>query len=213
MGVVYLAERADLGNPAAIKMLRDAWLSPARRRALRRRAADARPARPSLIARLLRRRHAARRNAVLRDGVRRGRADHRLLPAPREPRSRNVWSCSARSATPSSTPTATPIIHRDLKPSNILVKPDGAVRLLDFGIAKQLEASTTPPGARTGRPAADDAGLRRPEQIRGERWAIHSDVYALGVILYELLTGGCPTIPTGISDTERGRRRSPGSPR
>ena len=84
------------------------------------------------------------------------------------------------------------VIHRDLKPSNILVKNDGSVRLLDFGIAKQLESLETPVDqTRTGLRLMTPA-YAAPEQIRGERAGIQTDVYSLGVILYELLAGKLP---------------------
>src|SRR4029077_19638251 len=84
------------------------------------------------------------------------------------------------------------VIHRDLKPSNILVKNDGMVRLLDFGIAKHLETlgetvDQTMTGLRLMTP-----GYASPEQNRGEQVGIQTDVYSLGVILYELLTGKLP---------------------
>jgi serine/threonine-protein kinase len=84
------------------------------------------------------------------------------------------------------------IVHRDLKPSNILVTADGAVKLLDFGIGKSLEnpaedARQTAPGMRLMTIA-----YAAPEQLRGERAVFSADVYALGVILYELAAGGLP---------------------
>jgi eukaryotic-like serine/threonine-protein kinase len=84
------------------------------------------------------------------------------------------------------------VIHRDLKPSNILVTGEGAVKLLDFGIARQtddLETDLyqTQTGFRLMTPA-----YAAPEQLRGEQPGVHTDVYALGVLLYELLCGSMP---------------------
>jgi tetratricopeptide (TPR) repeat protein len=84
------------------------------------------------------------------------------------------------------------VIHRDLKPSNILVQSDGSVKLLDFGIAKQLDQRDAPlDRTRTGLRLMTPA-YAAPEQIRGEHAGIYTDVYALGVILYELLAWQLP---------------------
>jgi serine/threonine-protein kinase len=84
------------------------------------------------------------------------------------------------------------IIHRDLKPSNILVRQDGTVALLDFGISKQMEAVDVPTDhTRTGIRFMTPA-YAAPEQMRGGQSGVHTDVYSLGVVLYELLTGRLP---------------------
>src|SRR5687768_5249461 len=85
------------------------------------------------------------------------------------------------------------VVHRDLKPSNILVSADGRVALLDFGIAKLLaEDSTTADAAKTIGDRMMTPLYASPEQIRGEPASTSADVYALGVLLHVLLTGGRP---------------------
>ena len=191
MGVVYLAERDDLGSRAAVKILRDAWLSPARRaRFASEQRTLAQLGHPS-IARLF-------DAGTLADGtpwIVMEYVDGVPL----------TTYCDAHASTVAERLTlfravcdavqhahGHAVIHRDLKPSNILVTAAGEAKLLDFGIAKQLDRVDAPADAtRTGLRLMTPA-YAAPEQLRGDGVGVHTDVYALGVVLYELLAGRLP---------------------
>ena len=80
------------------------------------------------------------------------------------------------------------VVHRDVSPGNVMVTPDGEVKVLDFGIARAARGS-----ARSGSPSAHGTvAYVAPEQARGEASDQRADVYALGAVLYELLTGRPP---------------------
>lgn len=80
------------------------------------------------------------------------------------------------------------VIHRDLKPNNIMIDKEGAARIMDFGIARPLRAKgITGPGAMIGTPE-----YMSPEQVEAKEVDERSDLYSLGILLYEMLTGRIP---------------------
>ena len=97
-------------------------------------------------------------------------------------------------------------MHRDLKPSNILVDPAGRVRLLDFGIAKLLDPASLPGAMPLTRTAyrSMTPEYTAPEQVAGNAITTATDVYQLGVLLCELLTGERPGRAAGRARTLRG---------
>ena len=201
MGVVYLARRDDLGSDAAVKLLRDAWASRARRERFVAEQRTLAQLHHPAIAHLYDAgalpdgtpwiameyvegetltEYCAQRQLPLRERL-------RLLRAVAEA----VFYAHQQL-----------VIHRDLKPSNILVRADGTVKLVDFGIAKQLEPDDAPADVtRTGLRLMTPA-YAAPEQVLGMRVGVQADVYSLGVLLYELLAGAVPFDLSGRTPRE-----------
>ena len=198
MGVVYLAENPINGQRVAIKILLDARLSPARRERFNHEQKMLGALEHKNIARL---HHAD----LLENGTPWfameyvGASETTAAPLPiteycrahaldlRERLRLFHTVCDAVQYVHSKM-----LVHRDLKPSNILVTADGSVKLIDFGIGKDLAEEN-------GASGMTAAGIRlmtleyaAPEQIRGGEALPATDVYALGVVLYELLTDGHP---------------------
>jgi serine/threonine-protein kinase len=102
------------------------------------------------------------------------------------------------------------LVHRDVKPQNILVTPQGRVRITDFGIAKShLSSAVTEAGVTFG-----TADYISPEQAQGQNATPRSDIYSLGVVLFEMLTGQLPfTGESSVAVATRHVRDEPPSPR
>ncbi len=191
MGVVYLARREDIGSVVAIKLLRDGLLSPDRRnRFLAEQRTLAQLEHP-LIARI----HDA---DTLDDGTPWFAMEYVDGKPLTEYCREHACSIEEKLRLFRAVCEAVQyahrhaIIHRDLKPSNILVRDDGTVKLLDFGIAKQLEGSGIPAERTLTGLSPMTLPYASPEQIRGGALGTQTDVYSLGVILYELLAGRLP---------------------
>jgi serine/threonine-protein kinase len=214
MGVVYLGRRDDLDSVAAIKILRDAWLSPARHeRFLREQRALAQLSHP-FIAQIydadaladgtpwfameyVEGQNLTAYCAQVKPGL---EARLRLFRAICEA----VHHAHLHA-----------VIHRDLKPFNILVTADGTPKLLDFGIAKQMDETQGPADQTRTALRFLTPAYASPEQVRGERVGVFTDVYALGVILYELLAGQPPFPAAAHSPAEMERlvvERTPEKP-
>ena len=98
------------------------------------------------------------------------------------------------------------VVHRDLKPGNILVTADGTVKLLDFGIAKLLRQEQSSDAETAGTLfRAMTPAYASPEQVKGDGITTLTDVYSLGVVLYELLTGHLPhhLVKAAVREMER----------
>jgi len=199
MGVVYLASRDDLDRQVAIKLLRDAGLSPARNVLF--------TAEQRTLAQLTHRSITRLYDAdVTADGI-----PYIVMEfVEGEPLTDYCehHACSVETRLQLFRETCAAVqyahqhavIHRDLKPSNVLVRPDGTVSLLDFGIAEHL-VETADPRTRTALRMMTPL-YAPPEQLAGGIIGVQTDVYALGVILYQLLTGQAPFEVAGCTPAQ-----------
>ena len=191
MGVVYSAYDDRLGRPVAIKMIKPAVAEPAARERLRREARSAASVNHPAICQL----------------YEIGEEQGELFLAMELLQGESLAARIARGNVPLGEAVSTAIgflngldalhreglVHRDLKPSNIFVTPHG-VKLLDFGLTCPVEAATdetdarvTAPGTVVGTPQ-----YAAPEQLRGETGDARTDLFAAGVVLYEMLVGKPP---------------------
>lgn len=93
------------------------------------------------------------------------------------------------------------IVHRDIKPSNILISNDGEIKVLDFGIAAIVSEAADAEGLQGGTPS-----FMSPEQVKDRKPDVRSDIYSLGLLLYEMLTGRAPYDTETLSDIEIKKR-------
>jgi serine/threonine protein kinase len=201
MGVVFRAERKDLESVVAIKILRDAWISTARRdRFAREQQLLAQLNHPSI--------------AQLHDAGAFDDGTPYFVMEYVEGVSITAY-CQAHGSTVAERlqlfrqaceavqyAHGQLVIHRDLKPSNILVTAEGRVKLLDFGISKRVDGRARPlDETREGLHLMTPA-YAAPEQLLAGHAGVDTDVYSLGVVLYELLVGRLPFDLAGPTQTE-----------
>jgi serine/threonine-protein kinase len=190
MGVVYLAEDVELGREVAIKFLHH-WRAarPADEVRFRREAqAAAALDHPNIGTVYEVGEHEGERFLAMAfykgttlAQLLAGQPDRRL-PGP------TAAAIAGQLASALAAAHAAGIVHRDLKPENVMVLPDGRVKLLDFGLARRLDAQAlTEEGMAIG-----TAAYMAPEQLEGQRTGTAADLWALGVVLYEMLTGRKP---------------------
>ncbi len=181
-GVVFLAERNDIGSTVALKLLRDAWVSPTRRgRFLEEQRTLARLSHPCIA-------------RIFDAGGEDGRVWFAMecvegLPLDEYLRRRRLPLAETlrllrRICGAVQYAHERLVVHRDLKPSNILVLADGTPKLVDFGIAMNLER---PDDHYAGPVRFLTPAYAAPEEVRGESLGVPADVYSLGTILGELL--------------------------
>ena len=206
MGVVYLAERTDIARLVAIKLLRDAWLSPVRRQRFAVEQQMLGLLKHPAIARIYDAGTTTEGTPwfvmEFSDGVPitdylRGR----------ESTGREILKLVGSVCEAVRYAHSLAIIHRDLKPSNILVTKIGEIKLLDFGIAKQMDmvnrgSTVTTAGFRLFTPAYAPPELQSDNEV-----GVFTDIYSMGVILYQLITGVLP-FPDGNSGEKNPQKPS-----
>ena len=201
MGVVYRARDSRLHRPVALKMLlAGAYARPGERERLLREAAAAAGLRHPNIVQVYDVGDHDGRPYFTMEFLEGGSLAQQLSGMPMPARQAAELLATLASAVQAAHRGG--IIHRDLKPSNILLTADGIPKVADFGLARWQEdgAGLTVSGAPLGTPS-----YMAPEQARGDKGAIGpaTDVYALGAILYELVTGRPPFRAETAAETER----------
>ena len=201
MGEVYLAEDTRLGRRVAVKLLPAEFTADAER--VRRFAQEARAAsalnHPNIIT-IHEIGEIANTHYIATEYVEGETLRQRMERGPLK--LHEAVDLAIQIATALEAAHRAGIVHRDIKPENVMVRPDGYVKVLDFGLAKLTRASNGEPGCK----ASDDEdavntesgvvmGTPRcmsPEQARGEKADARTDIFSLGVVFYEMIAGRAP---------------------
>jgi serine/threonine protein kinase/Tol biopolymer transport system component len=224
MGEVYLAEDVRLGRRVAVKLLSDAIA--ARSDALDRFRQEARTAsalnHPNIVT-IHEIGEDQGRHYIVTEYVE-GQTVRKLLAGGALPFERCL-DIATQTASALAAAHAAGIIHRDIKPENLMVRPDGFVKVLDFGLAKLLTAHRpditkgldSPPTITNAGMILGTPGYMSPEQARGQTADARSDLFSLGAVLHTILTGTAPftratTIETLAALLERDPPPLSGSP-
>lgn len=202
MGTVYLAYDTRLGRQAALKLLPSRFNSPERVRRLEREARSASALNHPHIITIYDFGQENGRDFIASEFVEGRRL--RDYVGTSELTLNQILEVAIQVASALDTAHAAGIIHRDIKPENIMLRPDGYAKVLDFGLAKltETEFGSDEPEASDGRqtPAFETrtgillgtVNYMSPEQVRGQKLDGRSDLFSLGVVLYELITGHRP---------------------
>ncbi len=192
MGEVYRAHDTLLGREVALKVLPDAFANDPARLARFEREAKALAAlnHPNIAQVYGFEGHALVMELLDGETLREALSDG---PLP----TRKALDCGAQIARGLAAAHDRGIIHRDLKPENVFVLPDGRIKILDFGLARQADTPTTdatetkatPVGATDPGTVMGTVGYMAPEQVRGAPLDQRADLFSLGVVLYEMLSG------------------------
>jgi serine/threonine protein kinase len=190
MGEIYVAHDDVLGRKVAIKLLAERYArdEAIRRRFTREALAAARLSGHPHIVTIFDVGDAGGRPFIVMEYLAGGTLADRARRAPVDRDQAIEWLRQAADALDDA--HAAGIVHRDVKPANLLLNERGSVKVADFGIARVVDETTT--GMTMAGTVLGTAGYLSPEQARGEPATPASDVYSLGIVAYELLTGGRP---------------------